>query len=110
MPPRAITQVCPQCEMPLVLPASFAGKTIACSRCGHAVLVSDPTAAAPVAGDAEPAEKDEPDEAPRKRSCLVSGCLTLVVAALSVAAVVGVALLTVYLVQLKQTATLTGGD
>jgi hypothetical protein len=120
--------------MPLVLPASFAGKTIACSRCGHAVLVSDPTAAAPatshlvspphlsagrdspllpavaVAGDIEPAEEDEPDEAPRKRSCLVSGCLTLVVAALSVAAVVGVALLTVYLVQWKQTGPATDGD
>ena len=37
---RAITQVCSQCQMPLVLPASFAGKTVPCSRCGHAVLVA----------------------------------------------------------------------
>jgi hypothetical protein len=42
MPGRAITQVCPQCEMPLVLPASFVGKTVPCSRCGHSVLVGGP--------------------------------------------------------------------
>lgn len=39
MPGQAITQVCPQCQMPLVLPASFLGKTVPCSRCGREVLV-----------------------------------------------------------------------
>src|SRR6186713_1227739 len=103
--------------MPLVLPASFAGKTVACSRCGHAVLVSDAAGAATVsqpvlpphlaagrgsplfpppppeqetpaanaqhavavARNVELVEKDEPEDVPRKRSWLVSGCLMLLV-------------------------------
>lgn len=113
MPPRAITQVCPQCAMPLVLPASFAGKTIACSRCGHAVLVSDPGAAAlpitqpalpphlqaaVVADGAAPLKLGKPSKAPRKRSCLASGCTTVVVAVLVLAAVGSLAVGAVYLV------------
>lgn len=122
MSPRAITQVCPQCAMPMVLPLSYVGKTIACSRCGHAVLVSGPDAPVvapsealpqPVlppqlnTGDASPPAalppfevEGSPAAAPRGRSCLTSGCLTVVSAALVLAGVVGVALLMVYLGQL----------
>ncbi len=53
MPGRAITQVCPQCQMPLVLPASFAGRKIPCTRCGSEVLVRE----APVAGEPTPTAK-----------------------------------------------------
>jgi hypothetical protein len=127
--------------MPLVLPATFAGKTVACSRCGHAVLVSDPgaqaqpvlpphllagrgsplmpppppespapdprpphldkparvDAAIEIATAAVPQIEDRPAEAPRKRSCLASACLMVVVAALSLTAVAGLALGVVYL-------------
>jgi hypothetical protein len=41
MPGRAITQICPQCQMPLVLPATFVGKSVPCTRCGASVQVGD---------------------------------------------------------------------
>jgi hypothetical protein len=52
---QAITQICPQCQMPLVLPAAYAGKSVSCSRCGNTVQVAatpagaelPPTVAAP---------------------------------------------------------------
>lgn len=120
MPPRAITQVCPQCEMPLVLPVSFIGKTIACSRCGHTVLVSGPAeasapspeaavpdvrpphlreaaaGAAPIAVDVDDTV-DQPSHQPQRRSCLYSGCMTIIVAALVLTAIVGMAVGAVYL-------------
>lgn len=114
MPPRAITQVCPQCQMPLVLPASFAGKTVPCSRCGHAVLVSVaespppqsviPPHLAQPAIQASPAvaEQDVELEPAPRRSCLFTGCITIVVATVALTGAVGVALLAVYLMGSRQ--------
>lgn len=114
MPPRAITQICPQCQMPLVLPASFAGKTVPCSRCGHAVLVSaaetppPPSVIPPhleqLATKASPVvvEQDVDLEPAPRRSCLFTGCMTIAVATLALAGAVGVALLTVYFIGSRQ--------
>lgn len=122
MPPRAITQICPQCEMPLVLPVSFIGQTIVCSRCGHTILVSGATesgASAPEEGslDVRPphlraatgpapvtinisqtSSEVDPTRQPQRRSCLYSGCVTILVATLVLSAVVGMAVGAVYLV------------
>lgn len=113
MPPRAITQVCPQCAMPLVLPVSFVGQTIACSRCGHAVLVSGSPesppeeavdvrpphlrATSPAAAPLAIGVSQHPGRQPQRRSCLYSGCTTILVASLVLAAVVGMAVGAVYL-------------
>jgi hypothetical protein len=114
--------------MPLLLPPSFAGKTVACSRCGHAVLV---TAASPEPQAADPRpphlqtaaavpqsaaakavaielnRKHRSTKASRKRSCVG---LMLVAAALSMAAVVGLGLLVVHLVQMGQTPAVAEGN
>lgn len=95
--------------MPLVLPASFAGKTVPCSRCGHAVVVSvaeppPPQSVVPphleqLAANASPVvvEQDVELEPAPRRSCLFTGCITIAVATVALAGAVGVALLTVYL-------------
>lgn len=44
MPAQAITQFCPQCQMALVLPVTYAGRKVPCSRCGTEVLIQLPVA------------------------------------------------------------------
>jgi len=131
MPP-AITQLCPHCQMPLVLPATYAGRTVACGRCGAAIVVMGgeaapatgasllPPSAGPIlppqaAGATDPLASIA-ESTPlvrrvrRPRSCFATGCLVVGIVSLAAAAIVGIVLVAAWLPGLPRPKRASGPD